>query len=105
MANSTAKRSRRRRQKMTTALTTVGTLQPQEHGGALRNGGTNRGGHGAVKLEWREKCRQALVDSKGMDVVLGIISGDIFERIGTDKQTGKPIYGETKNRDRLGAIE
>lgn len=53
---------------------------------------------------WREACRQALADAKGLDVVKHMISGDILEQLGTDRD-GKPIYGETRNGDRLGAVK
>lgn len=75
-----------------------------EHGkGLLRVGGTNKGG-GRKTDQWRLDCQQALIDAKGMDVVKEIISGDIYEVVGTDRE-GAPIYGQTKNSDRLGAIK
>lgn len=40
----------------TTALTT-GNLIPQDHGGALRNGGTNKGGPGRPASEIRKRLR------------------------------------------------
>lgn len=50
----------------TTALTTaknglpVGAMIPQAHGGALRNGGTNAGGHGRPSTALRDRCVDAL---------------------------------------------
>lgn len=85
----------------TTAETTVMVEQP--HGGALRMGGSNAGGPGRPADEFRAVCRQALEDAKGMDVVKAIISGDIYELVGHDID-GAPIYAETRNKDRLGAI-
>jgi hypothetical protein len=40
----------------------TGALVPQSHGGALRNGGTNKGGPGRPPSVLREKMRGALVD-------------------------------------------
>jgi hypothetical protein len=40
-----------------TTVITTGQLIPQEHGGALRNGGTNRGGTGRPPSEIRERLR------------------------------------------------
>lgn len=44
----------------------------------------------------------ALTNARALKVVEKIISGDILEEIGTTDD-GKPIYGATKNRDRLEA--
>jgi len=41
------------------AAQTTGALIPQEHGGALRNGGTNEGGFGAPPSVIRERCRDS----------------------------------------------
>ena len=50
----------------TTVKTTglkVGELVPQAHGGALRNGGTNKGGPGRPKARIQAKMRGALEDN------------------------------------------
>lgn len=44
----------------TTEQTTVGELVPQPHGGALRNGGTNKGGPGRTPNELRQLARQSM---------------------------------------------
>ena len=36
----------------------TGELRPQPHGGALRNGGTNKGGSGRPPSEIRSACRE-----------------------------------------------
>lgn len=41
---------------------------------------------------------------KVLDVAGEIIAGDILEEIGKDRN-GEPIYGQTKNSDRLAAIK
>ena len=78
-------------------------LVPQPHGGALQRGNPGKKTGGRPPDEWRLACEQAFEDGKGLDVVLGIMSGDILDFLGRDKKTGEPIYGPTKNRDRLGA--
>ena len=40
----------------------VGALIPQPHGGALRNGGTNRGGTGRPPSEIRQRLRGSFAD-------------------------------------------
>lgn len=47
---------------------------------------------------------KALRDGKAPDVVREIMSGDILEQVGVDRK-GAPIYGETRNTDRLKAIQ
>lgn len=42
--------------------------------------------------------------AKAPSVLGRIVSGDILEEIGKTK-AGEPIYGETRNADRLGAIK
>ncbi len=80
---------------------------PQPNGrGALNSGGTigNKGG-GRKPAIWKELCATALKEAKAIPVLKEIISGDILERIGTNPKTGDPIYGETRNSDRLGAVK
>jgi hypothetical protein len=48
--------------------------------------------------------RAALEQGRAHVVVQKIISGDIAEHLGDDEQ-GAPIIGETKNADRLKAIQ
>ena len=48
--------------KKSTAKSTVGELIPQPHGGALRNGGTSRGGTGRPPSELRKRMRGSLED-------------------------------------------
>ena len=78
---------------------------PQAHGGRLYAGGVpgNRGG-GAKPSKFLAGLRVALEAGKAPEVIQGIISGDILEHLGTDKE-GREIIGETRNADRLKAIE
>lgn len=46
----------------------------------------------------------ALRAGKAAEVVRDIISGDIYEQIGVDRE-GRPIYGKTRNADRLRAVD
>lgn len=89
----------------TAAETAVG-LVPQAHGGALRRGGVpgQRGGSGRPSSGWKRALRGALRSAKGLEVLKRIVSGDILEQLGT-KRAGEPIYGTTKNSDRIRAIE
>jgi hypothetical protein len=90
-------------------------LVPQAHGGALLRGG-NTGNRG----RWRSRFIAALNaaaqakrvgedDSSAItlaaDILVEVAAGDrILEHIGA-KSDGTPIYAETKNSDRLNAIE
>ena len=63
----------------------------------------NRGG--GRKPNWFKAELERILDhSKAVEVVGKIISGDILEKIGVDDD-GAPIYGETRNADRLAAIK
>ena len=73
-------------------------------GGNPGNSGGKRGRSGRPPDAFRELCRQALENADGMEVIKRMISGDIKEPLGRTKM-GEPIYGETKNSDRLRAIE
>ncbi len=53
---------------------------------------------------FKELCRDSLDRIGALQVVERVIVGDIAEQIGTTK-TGEPIYGETKNADRLQAVK
>jgi hypothetical protein len=46
----------------------------------------------------------ALRAGKAAEVVRDIISGDIYEQIGVDRD-GQPIFGVTRNADRLRAVD
>lgn len=90
---------------MTTPLTPkVGELVPQARGGALRWGGTNRGGKGRVTTVWRRACVRLLGTAKALEVLREIISGGIVELVGTSRD-GAPIVSATKNADRIKAID
>ena len=53
--------------KKTTAKTTAtGTLVPQKHGGALRHGGTNKGGPGRPRNRIRNMAVESLEDRLGI---------------------------------------
>lgn len=60
---------------LTTVKTTVatGTLKPQPHGGAIRHGGTNRGGHGRPRKAYREFLAECLDDERGRAEFLAVI--------------------------------
>jgi hypothetical protein len=72
--------------------------------------GSNGGHHGAPgrsgrkPAAWREACETALAESQAIPVLKEIISGDIHEQVGKDRD-GVPIYADTKNSDRLGAVK
>ena len=66
--------------------------------------GNPGGGGGRHRRDWIAECHQALKSARALDVLKTIISGDILEQLGTTKK-GKPIYGQTRNADRLRAIE
>ncbi len=87
-----------------TAANTASTM-PGSRGGTLKRGNPGNKGGGRKPAIWKAQCEAALREAKAIPVLKEIISGDIFERIGTDAKTGKPIYGETKNSDRLGAVK
>lgn len=63
-----------------------------------RSGGYNRS---ALALA----ARQIFDRFQLLEVAARIAIGDIWEQIDTDKETGEPIYGATKNSDRIRAIE
>lgn len=86
-------------------------LIPQPSGrGALWSGGRlgNRGGlpgrSGRKSAAWKARCAEILEDSNALQVLAKMISGEILEKLG-ETRDGEPIIGETKNKDRLGAIE
>ncbi len=81
-------------------------LVEQPHGGALLAGGIpgHPGAGGRPRNEWRGLVRQAVKDAKALEVLKAIISGDIHELVGHDRE-GAPIYAGTKNRDRIAAAE
>lgn len=69
-----------------------------------RRGVGKKGRSGRKPAKWHEACAQALKDAKAIPVLQEMISGDIKEQVGVDRK-GKPIYGETRNSDRLGAVK
>mgnify|MGYP001573281101 CR=1 FL=1 len=95
----------KRNGKAKTAARTAVAKIPQPHGGQLYAGGVpgNRGG-GAKPSKFLAGLKVALEAGKAPEVIQGIISGDILEHLGTDKE-GRAIVGETRNADRLKAIE
>jgi hypothetical protein len=60
---------------ITTAKTTVptGTLKPQPHGGAIRHGGTNKGGPGRPPKTYKEFLADCLDDEIGRNEFLSVI--------------------------------
>lgn len=80
-----------------------GSLVTQANGaGALRHGSTpgNKPGKGRPANWWREMCADGLYRARTVETMVGIISGDIAE---VYYQDGVPVYGETKNSDRIKA--
>lgn len=69
------------------------------------NSGGKPGRSGRKPNKWVEDCEKALSQANAPEVLQSIIAGDIMEHIGNDRKTGEPIYGETKNSDRIGAIK
>ncbi len=100
------KRSHPRRKPAAQTAAPAPDLVPQPHGGALLAGGIpgHPGAGGRPRNEWRELVRQAVKDAKALEVLKAIISGDIHELVGHDRE-GAPIYAETRNRDRIAAAE
>ena len=64
--------------KKTTAKTT-GALRPQAHGGALRNGGPNRGGTGRPPSVIRQRLRGSFEER--IAVLEAIADGEAVERV------------------------
>lgn len=73
-------------------------ISPGSHGGG------KKGRSGRKPAAWKQACEAALIKAKAPEVLARIISGDILEELGRTKD-GQPIYGETKNSDRIGAIK
>ena len=80
-------------------------LIPQPHGGALRNGGTNRGGPGRPPSAVREMCRKAF--EEGLPEIVKIATGKIEasagERVRALDILGK--YGLGTQQEVSGSIE
>jgi hypothetical protein len=59
----------------TTVKTTVptGTLKPQSHGGAIRHGGTNKGGRGRPPKAYKQFLADCLDDETGRAEFLSVI--------------------------------
>ena len=70
----------------------------------LRRGNPGNKGGGQKPWIWGELCRQALQNAKADIVLAKIIAGDLHEVIGMTKD-GEPIVGETKNADRIKAMQ
>jgi hypothetical protein len=68
------------------------------------NTGGKKGRSGRKPAAWKEACEKALQDANALPVLQEIISGDIMEEVGRDRK-GEPIYGDTKNSDRIGAVK
>lgn len=78
-------------------------MRPGPRGGMLRRGNPGSRSGGRHRDEWKEECVAALKKCKGLDVLQRIISGDIREIVA--QGDSGPIWGETKNSDRLKAVE
>jgi hypothetical protein len=64
-----------KKESLTTVKTTVatGTLKPQPHGGAIRHGGTNKGGRGRPPKAYKEFLADCLDDEIGRAEFLSVI--------------------------------
>ena len=56
----------------TTDKSTVGKLIPQPHGGALRNGGTNKGGTGRPRDEWKAELAAIASDDAVVQMIRAV---------------------------------
>lgn len=80
-----------------------GRLVPRPDGrGALRQGGTNKGGPGRPPAKFREAARKLLHNRKLLPRLADIADGSIGEVVET--KDGK-VYTETPIREQRGAIE
>jgi hypothetical protein len=73
----------------------VGALRPQPHGGALRNGGTNKGGTGRPPDEFKALCRELASNAATMAKVRSILGDenhDLF--LGALKWASEHGYGK-----------
>lgn len=70
----------------------------------LKRGNPGNAGGGRKPWIWGDLCRQALQEAKADIVLAKIIAGDLHEVIGVTKD-GEPIIGETKNADRIKAMQ
>jgi len=78
--------------------------RPAQQRGLRRGNPGNQGGTGRPSNAWRLRLRTVLEEAGSSEVIKRIISGDIYEPLMATKQ-GEIVYGPTKNRDRLAAIE
>lgn len=75
----------------------VGELVPQPHGGAIRRGGTNKGGSGRPPDAFRQLCRELASRTKTVKSVLAILKNpDHVQfvaalRWATEHGYGKPV--------------
>ena len=101
------KKNGKRNGKKSTVFSTVpvGALVPQPHGGAIRNGGTNRGGPGRPKDIVREAF--LLSGAARRPVLETIADGKLVERYRRVGASGEPIEVETSAgaSERIRAVE
>jgi len=76
-------------------------MRPQPHGGRLVTGGRQGGRKSSAFVRG---LARALKESRATEVLAEIISGDIHEELGHDRN-GEPIIGTTKNADRIAAVK
>lgn len=90
----------------TTEQTSVGSLKPQPHGGAIRHGGTNKGGPGRPPSEFRRVARKLLHNRNLLPRLADIAEAKIGEikEIFVDGMVIK-TYTETPIREQRGAID
>jgi hypothetical protein len=80
----------RKNGRKSTGKTPVGALVPQAHGGALRHGGTNRGGPGRPPSAIRATARQAF--DEALPIVAKIVRGK--ETKDSDRIRGADVLGK-----------
>lgn len=78
--------------------------RPGGRGGWLRTGNPGNKG-GRAREDFVAHCQKLVKTKHVAETLAHIVNGDILELIGHDQETGKPIYGETKNADRIRASD
>lgn len=80
-------------------------MRPARNGGQFRTGNPgNKGGTGRPPSAFLKALKEHLPPMRAAEIVGKIAAGDILEHLG-DAKDGKPIIGETRNADRMRAVE
>jgi hypothetical protein len=78
--------------------------RPFQKGHDARRGYGKPGRSGGKPWSFREDMRRALIEGNAGEVTKKIIAGDLLELLGR-QDDGTPIIGETKNADRIKAMQ